>query len=61
MILNWVTYADIMADYLNLKSAYNLPCSISICNHVQELTKVFCSVVVFCKWGQDLKLCRQMK
>ena len=40
----WFTYADIMADYMNLKSAKDLPCSISKCDHVKELTKVFCEI-----------------
>ena len=40
----WVTYADIMADFMNLKSAEELPCSISKCGHVKELTKAFCDI-----------------
>lgn len=40
----WFTYADIMADYMNLKSAKDLPCSISKCDHVKELTKAFCEI-----------------
>lgn len=30
MSRKWVTYADIMADYLGLKSAKDLPCNVSI-------------------------------
>ena len=44
MSRKWFTYADIMADYMNLKSAKDLPCSISKCDHVKELTKVFCEI-----------------
>ena len=40
----WFTYADIMADYMNLKSAKDLPCSISKCEHVKELTKALCEI-----------------
>lgn len=39
MSRKWVTNADIMADYLGLKSASELSCSISKCDHVKELTK----------------------
>lgn len=40
----WFTYADIMADYMNLKSAKDLPCSISKCEHVKELMKALCEI-----------------
>ena len=44
MSRKWFTYADIMADYMNLKSAKDLPYSISKCDHVKELTKAFCEI-----------------
>ena len=44
MSRKWVTYADIMADYLGLKSAKELPYSISKCDHIKELTKSFCEI-----------------
>lgn len=37
----WVTYADIMADYLRLKSYRELPCCVSKCNNYGELKKAF--------------------
>lgn len=40
----WVTNADIMADYMGLKSASDLPCSISKCDHVKELSKALMDI-----------------
>lgn len=44
MSRKWITNADIMADYMNLKSAKELPCSISKCDHIKELTKAFIDI-----------------
>lgn len=41
MSRRWVTYADIMADYLGLKSAKDLPCNVSNCDNYGELKKAF--------------------
>ena len=41
MSRKWVTYADIMADYLGLKSAKDLPCNVSNCDNYGELKKAF--------------------
>ena len=40
----WVTNADIMTDYLGLKSVSELPCSISKCDHVKELSKALMDI-----------------
>ncbi len=40
----WVTYADIMADHLKLKSAKELPCNVSNCDNYGELKKAFCDI-----------------
>ena len=40
----WVTYADIMADYLGYKSSKELPCNISNCDNYGELRKAFRNV-----------------
>jgi len=37
----WVTYTDIMADYLGLKSAKELTCNVSNCDNYGELKKAF--------------------
>lgn len=37
----WVTYADIMADYLGLKSSKELTCNVSNCDNYGELKKAF--------------------
>ncbi len=37
----WVTYADIMADYLGLKSSKELSCNVSNCDNYGELKKAF--------------------
>ena len=37
----WVTYADIMADYLGKKSANELTCNVSNCDNYGELKKAF--------------------
>ena len=42
----WVTNADIMADYMGLKSSSELPCSISKCDHVKELSKALMDIKV---------------
>lgn len=36
MSRKWVTYADIMADYLGLKSGKELPCNVSNCDNYGE-------------------------
>ena len=41
MSRKWVTYADIMADYLGLKSAKDLTCNVSNCDNYGELKKAF--------------------
>ncbi|MCQ2280023.1 MAG: WYL domain-containing protein [Bacteroidales bacterium] len=40
----WFTNADVMADYLGLKSAQELPHPISKCDFVKELTKALCDL-----------------
>ena len=37
----WVTYSDIMADHLGLKSPKELICNVSNCNNYGELKKAF--------------------
>ncbi|MBR1940917.1 MAG: WYL domain-containing protein [Bacteroidaceae bacterium] len=37
----WVTYADIMADYLGFRSAKELTCNVSNCDNYGELKKAF--------------------
>lgn len=44
MSRKWITNADIMADYMGLKSASELPCSISKCDHVKELSKALMDI-----------------
>ena len=44
MSRKWITNADIMADYMNLKSAKELPCAISKCDHIKELIKAFIDI-----------------
>jgi len=41
MSRKWVTYADIMADYLGLKSSEELTCNVSNCDNYGELKKAF--------------------
>lgn len=41
MSRKWITYADVMADFLSKKSAAELPSSISKCDGYGELKKVF--------------------
>lgn len=41
MTRRWVTYADIMAEFMGLDSAEQLPYGISKCEHIGELRKVF--------------------
>ena len=38
---SWVTYADIMADYLGLNSSKELMCNVSKCDNYGELKKAF--------------------
>lgn len=40
----WVTYADIMAEYMMLGSAKDLPCNVSNCDNYGELKKAFRNV-----------------
>ena len=44
MSRKWVTYADIMSDYLGLKSSKKLSCNISNCDNYGELKKAFCNI-----------------
>ena len=37
----WITYADVMADYLGLKSSKELTCNVSNCDNYGELKKAF--------------------
>lgn len=41
MTRKWITYTDIMADYLMLPSAKELPCNVSNCDNYGELKKAF--------------------
>ena len=41
MSRKWITYADIMAEYLGLKSSKELPCNVSNCDNYGELKKAF--------------------
>lgn len=40
----WITNADIMANYMGLKSTHDLPYPISKCDHVKELIKALSKV-----------------
>lgn len=44
MSRKWVTYADIMADYLGLKSANELTCNVSNCSNYTDLKKAFSAI-----------------
>ena len=44
MTRNWVTNSDVMAEYLGYNSAAELPCPISKCNHIKELTKALSDI-----------------
>ena len=41
MSRKWVTYADIMAEYLGLNSSKELTCNVSNCDNYGELKKAF--------------------
>lgn len=41
MSRRWVTYADVMAEFMGLDSAEQLPCGVSKCKHKGELYKAF--------------------
>lgn len=41
MSRQWVTYADIMAEFMGFDSAKQLSCKISKCEHIGELHKAF--------------------
>ena len=41
----WFTYADVMADFMNLNSANELPCNVSKCDQYGELKKAFPDVL----------------
>lgn len=41
MSCRWVTYSDIMAEFMGLDSAEKLPYGISKCEHIGELRKAF--------------------
>lgn len=51
----WVTYADIMADYMRLDSAKDLPFNLSNCDNYGELKKAFRDVrnAIKLKMGND--------
>lgn len=55
MSREWVTYADIMADYLGLKSSKDLSCNVSNCDNYGELKKAFRDVrkIICEKVGQE--------
>jgi hypothetical protein len=44
MSRKWVTYSDIMAGYMMLDSALDLPCNVSNCDNYGELKKAFSDV-----------------
>lgn len=44
MTRKWVTYAEIMSDYLGLNSAKELTCNLSNCDYYGELKKAFRNV-----------------
>lgn len=55
MSRKWVTYADIMAEYMKLDSAKDLPYPVSCCDNYGELRKAFpdvCHAIVL-KVGND--------
>lgn len=41
MSRRWVTYADVMTEFMGFDSAENLPYDISKCDHIGELRKIF--------------------
>lgn len=41
---NWFSNADVMAEFMGLNSAKELPTSISKCDHIKELTKAFLDI-----------------
>ena len=41
---NWFSNADVMAEFMGLNSANELPTSISKCDHIKELTKAFLDI-----------------
>lgn len=51
----WVTYADVMADYMFVESADELPCTISKCDGYGELKKAFPAIchAINEKLGED--------
>lgn len=51
----WVTYADIMSDYLGLNSANELTCNVSKCDNYGELKKAFRDIrrIINDKLGSD--------
>lgn len=55
MTRKWVTYADIMADYMGLKSANELQYNLSNCDQYGELRKAFRDVrnAIKLKLGED--------
>lgn len=52
---SWVTYADIMAEYMELDSADDLKCGVSKCDKYNDLKKAFCEVkkAIIEKTGKD--------
>ncbi len=40
----WFSNADVMAEYMGLSTTEELPCTISKCAHVKELTKAFMDI-----------------
>lgn len=45
----WISHADVMADFMKLKSAKDLPCSVSKCDGDGELKKAFRDIVSLLK------------
>ena len=41
---NWFSNADVMAEFMGLNSAIELPTLISKCDHIKELTKAFLDI-----------------
>lgn len=57
MSRKWVTYADIMADYLGPKSAKELICNVSNCDNYGELKMAFrdMSIAIIALVGEELE------
>lgn len=55
MSRKWITYGDVMADYMNLSSAQKLPYNVSNCDGYGELKKSFAAIkkAIITKVGVD--------